>query len=553
MRQLQLVDVEVDELVQGMYIANLDRPWLGSPFMLEGFLLQAVEDLEKLRELCHHVTVDITRSDDACRPQLLARAAPAAADSTEPSKAVIRRATATLVQEVRSEPGRGPAEPATSLLDDLFAIARESVRGGPRGPDGKAVEGDSRGTATAWRDDAGERRPRIEAAAAWRRAGAAGEPGSAADWSSAGAERHEWNGTDRRLRPRRPEAAVALDPDADSEQLGGSSLIVPQQRQFRAAPQLLEAHRLRDRTFALIGEFLADARNNAVLDIGKAETVIAEMADSLQENQESLRMLSNLKSKDDYSFVHAFDCAVHMMGFSQHLGYGRDTKQVLGLAGLVLDIGKDKLPEDILRHKGRLTPAQFKIAREHVKYSIDSVMTNPKVSPKVLEIVAQHHERIDGSGYPYGLKNKEVGQLAAIAGIVDTYTALTSRRPHEPAMSFHTALTMLQHHAGRLFNEGLVEQFIQYVGLYPVGTLVELNTGEVGLVVRQNRTRRLKPTVMVVLDHDKKPMSFPQMIQLMHDPPAFPDQTPYSIVRDLESDAFPDLDFSDFYLDRQPG
>ena len=162
--------------------------------------------------------------------------------------------------------------------------------------------------------------------------------------------------------------------------------------------------------------------------------------------------------------------------------------------------------------------------------------------------MAQHHERLDGSGYPYKLKGKELSPIAAIAGIVDTFTALTSKRAHEEPISIHTALTRLQHHAGRLFNEGLVEEFIQYVGIYPVGTLVELNTEEVGVVVNQNRVRRLKPTVMILLDKEHQPLRYPQLINLIQDVPSIDAHTPYSIIRDLPPGTY-DLDPTEFYLD----
>lgn len=541
MKQLQLVRVEVGELVQGMYIASLDRPWLGSPFLLEGFLLDDVADLEKLQALCGHVMVDITRSAATCQPDLLTRTAPRQKDPAAERPAAPRRVSASLVQAAAAPDG---AAGRPSVTDELFTILRETVRSG-------GVTSATAGAGPTIQSDADAARARQATGLgtipyAPTAPNAAAGPGNDRDWM----HRSDAPGSaalDRRRLPRPATEGVGLDTDADSENLGGGVLIQAHERDLRPTAALLEAHHLQDSAFEVIGEFLEDARSSHALDIVKAQTVVSEMSESLQKNPDPLKMLSALKRKDDYSYAHAFDCSVHMMGFGQALGYGKETKEALGLAGLVIDLGKILLPEEILHHTGRLTPGQFKVAKEHVIHSIEILRSCPDVNTQLLEIVAQHHERFDGSGYPYQLKGKEVRPLAAIAGIVDTYTALTSDRAHMAALTSHTALITLQHHAGRLFNDALVEQFIQYIGIYSVGTTVELNTGEVGVVVNQNRVRRLKPTVMVLLDSDKAPMRYPRMVNLALDPPAFPDNTPYCIVAEVEPKKYR-LDPSEFYL-----
>ncbi|MDE3011275.1 MAG: DUF3391 domain-containing protein, partial [Pseudomonadota bacterium] len=366
MKQLQLVRVEVGELVQGMYIASLDRPWLGSPFLLEGFLLDEVADLEKLQALCGHVMVDITRSAAACQPALMARLAPRDKDAAADRPAAPRRASASLVQSPTTAAPAGSAG-RPSVTDELFTILRETVRNG-----GKSAAAGA--DLTMQSDvDAARRRHASEFDAIPHgpaTAGASAGPGDDRDWVHF-SDAPGSPALDRRRLPRPATGGVGLDTDADSENLGGGALIQARERDIRPTAALLEAHHLQDSAFVVIGEFLEDARSSRALDIVKAQTVVSEMSESLQKNPDPLKMLSALKRKDDYSYAHAFDCSVHMMGFGQALGYGRETKEVLGLAGLVIDLGKILLPEEILRHTGRLTPGQFKVAKEHVIHSIE--------------------------------------------------------------------------------------------------------------------------------------------------------------------------------------
>jgi len=165
---------------------------------------------------------------------------------------------------------------------------------------------------------------------------------------------------------------------------------------------------------------------------------------------------------------------------------------------------------------------------------------------EVAGIVLQHHERQDGSGYPKGLKGAEITLYGGIAGIVDTYSALISRRPYAEQESPSNALGKLYRLRGTLFNEALVEQFIQCIGIYPVGSVVELNTGEVGVVIAQNTVRRLQPRVMVVLDRERHPLQPHKILDLLKEPRATADE-PYRIRRTLPASTLP-MEARDFFL-----
>ena len=164
----------------------------------------------------------------------------------------------------------------------------------------------------------------------------------------------------------------------------------------------------------------------------------------------------------------------------------------------------------------------------------------------VSDIVQLHHERHDGSGYPVGLKGEQISIDGAIAALVDCFSALTSARPYAAQASPSNALSLMHKLRTTLFHEALMEQFIQCIGIYPVGSAVELNTGEVGIVIAQNLVRRLQPKVMVILDKDMKALQ-PQVILDLVKEPQTQSNEPYRIRRTLPKDKLP-IDPSEFFL-----
>jgi HD-GYP domain-containing protein (c-di-GMP phosphodiesterase class II) len=235
-----------------------------------------------------------------------------------------------------------------------------------------------------------------------------------------------------------------------------------------------------------------------------------------------------------------------MLAFGRHLGIPKDQLNALGMGGMLLDIGKVKLPTALLEAKGKLSAEEFELAKRHVAFGIEMLRGVPGIPAIVTEIVATHHERQDGSGYPQGLDKSRIGMFGSMAAIADCYDALTSERPYALPVTSYDALQMLYSWKGQYLHEQLVEQFIQCLGIYPVGSLVELNTGEVGVIIAQNRIRRMKPRIMLILDTRKQPYKFPNMLDLLHDPKAIGDQ-PYQIKRALEVGMY-GIDPKEYYL-----
>jgi HD-GYP domain-containing protein (c-di-GMP phosphodiesterase class II) len=165
-----------------------------------------------------------------------------------------------------------------------------------------------------------------------------------------------------------------------------------------------------------------------------------------------------------------------------------------------------KVPMDMLSRQGKLEESEADLVRRHVAHGLDILQGTEGISEKIVEIVATHHERHDGSGYPKGLKGEMIPIYGRIMGLVDSYNAMTCARPHAQSRSPHNAVAELYKLRDTLFQAELVEQFIQTCGIYPTGTLVELSTGEVGVVVGVHSLKRLRPNVMLLLDREKAPL-----------------------------------------------
>jgi HD-GYP domain-containing protein (c-di-GMP phosphodiesterase class II) len=275
-------------------------------------------------------------------------------------------------------------------------------------------------------------------------------------------------------------------------------------------------------------------RPGGVLEAKVVKESVARLADSVVRNPDALLLASRLRETSAAAHARALQVSIYMLVFARFLQLRRDELELLGLLGLLQDVGKTRLPAAIMEKQGPLTEEETAIARQHVEYSAEILSGTPGLSPRLPELARLHHERQDGTGYPRGLKGGEIGLYGSIAAIADTFDALTAPRPYAEALAPSSALSYLYKERGLGYHGELVEQFIQCVGAFPVGTVVELNSGEVGLVITQNLVRRLKPRVMVVLDPQGNPVRPHKILDLEKDPQAGPDE-PYRIRRSMES------------------
>lgn len=255
----------------------------------------------------------------------------------------------------------------------------------------------------------------------------------------------------------------------------------------------------------IITALMEDARLGKSLNITGAKKAVADMARSIVRNPDALVCLVQGKDKKLYTEMHSLRTCILALVFGRHIGLPEDKLQLLGLGGLLHDLGKARVSQDILHKPERLSPMEFELMKKHVLFGAAMLKQHPATPSIVPYIAAHHHERYDGRGYLRGLKGIHINQFTRMITIVDSYDAIISDRPHSAGVSVQQALKMMFAGKGKEFDPCLVEQFIQCIGIYPIGSLVELNNGHVGVVVNINRERYLRPKIALVLNADKSP------------------------------------------------
>lgn len=255
----------------------------------------------------------------------------------------------------------------------------------------------------------------------------------------------------------------------------------------------------------LVQELLHDAKFGRSMNYAGAKQAVRGMAESVIRNPDALMCFAQLKRKDDYTALHSLRVCILALAFGRQLDLSRDQLEVLGLGALLHDIGMVKVPEEILGKAGPLTAAETAIMQRHVVWGADMLYASHQIPSGAIDVVTSHHERYDGSGYLHGAHGDQISNFAMIGAIVDHYDAITSDRVYQEALSAHSVLMQMYGWRDKLFSAPLVEKFIQCLGVYPIGSVVQLNSGEIGVVAAINRDQRLKPHVMLVYNANRQP------------------------------------------------
>lgn len=390
--------VSVEQLEIGMYVARLDRPWVETSFLFQGFRISNDEDIRQLRETCEYVYVDNEQD-----------------------------AQAGLTQGHTRSPGRSAPQTTVTRID---AAPRDRLGDVFRSP--------------------------------------------------------------------QPARIYPVLSSIEKE--------------------MAPARQGRSETLDVVTSVIADVKMGRKITLASVRDGVTGLIDSIIRNPTAFLWLTRLKQKDSYAYTHSVDACGLAVAFGRHLGFARADLENLAIGTLLFDIGKLQLPDSLLVKPGRLTEQEHRLILRHVEFGVEIAREIDGINKDVISVIAHHHERHDGSGYPRGLPGHKIPVNGRIAALVDCYDAITSDRPYSPAMSTYEAIQSLYEWRDRDFQADMVEQFIQCIGLYPTGTLVELNTGEVGIVLAQNRVRRLRPQVMVVLDRDKYAYELNPIVDLFEDP-----------------------------------
>jgi len=254
---------------------------------------------------------------------------------------------------------------------------------------------------------------------------------------------------------------------------------------------------------AQIRSVMEDVRLGRQVALESITPVTEEIAASVFRNPHALISISRIKTKDEYTFMHSVSVTALMIAFARSLKMGEKTIKEIAKGALLHDIGKIIVPIEILNKPGRLTDDEFDIMRSHVVKSGEQLMATTGITSTALDAVTMHHERIDGSGYPLGLKGDEISLIGQMSAIVDVYDALTSVRVYKDAWEPSFTLKKMLEWSPSHFSSELVQKFIRCLGIYPVGSLVELKSGLVGLVIEQHEDL-LRPTLRIIYDSKKR-------------------------------------------------
>ncbi|MBA1147611.1 HD-GYP domain-containing protein [Ectothiorhodospiraceae bacterium WFHF3C12] len=364
--------INVEDLLIGLYVAELDRPWLESPFLFQGFRIESDRDLEQLREACAYVYVDPDRSEAAALSRVQA------------SRPTPRRPEAAVVSAVRRRE-----------IEGLF--------------------GD--------------------------------------------------------------------DP-------------YPNPARFRQ--ELVRASRVRGEARDVVDHLLGQVRAGGEVDGKRAAGVVQHLVRAITRNTTASLWLTSLKQRDEYTAIHCMNVCVLALAFGRFLGMSQQALEVLGLGALLHDIGKMRTPDSVLNKPGPLTEEEFAIMRRHPVDGYEAMRRAGDVSAEVLEIIRSHHERVSGRGYPDGLAGDDIPLTVRVVAIADVYDAMTSDRVYRDAVPAERAIRILYQGAPQDFGRELVEGFIRCIGIFPVGSLVELDSGALGVVISSAPESRLKPVLLMV-------------------------------------------------------
>ncbi|EIC23202.1 HD-GYP domain-containing protein [Thiorhodovibrio frisius] len=264
------------------------------------------------------------------------------------------------------------------------------------------------------------------------------------------------------------------------------------------------AERIQQQAITLINELMSDIRLGQQIDLERTAPILKEMTDSIFRNRDALLGLQRIRRQDRYTFEHSVNVAVLMISFGRSLGFERELLNQIGTGAFLHDIGKTLIEKAILNKPGPLTEAELKEMREHVVHSERMLEAAPGIPLAGLQVAAEHHERMDGSGYPKKKRGEAISQYGRMAAIVDIYDALTSDRVYHKGEEPSAALRKLLEWGHYHVDVELVQHFIRCVGIYPVGTLVRLASHRVGLVIESNSNSLLQPVVRVFMDAKRR-------------------------------------------------
>lgn len=280
--------------------------------------------------------------------------------------------------------------------------------------------------------------------------------------------------------------------------------------------ELKIARKLHARTRTYIDRALDDVRLGQAVNTDEAKQLVTEVANSITRSSHAMMWLTNMKERDEYTSIHCMNVCIMAVSFGRSIGMSKSELEILGLGGLLHDIGKMRVPLEILNKPSKLTVEEFDVMKTHPMEGYKMLVEQGNLPSEVLDIVKHHHERRNGKGYPSQLAGEDISNMTRMVAIVDVYDAITSDRCYHDAISPYDALKNMYEWINEDFEKTVIEQFIKCLGIYPIGCVIELNLGHVGIVVSASEKSKLRPILMLVLNSKHEKFPTPKLINLAH-------------------------------------
>jgi HD-GYP domain-containing protein (c-di-GMP phosphodiesterase class II) len=408
---IKQVPIDVEKACEGMYVSKLDRPWLETPFIFQGFEIREQAEIDMLQRYCSVIYIDVEKgklTDDQVRRLIQLQRKPAKAAQ----QAVRRKA---------KEPGR-----LSRWLQKLLmrlGLYRQAAALASSGQEGYGIQTTVRAEADA-----------------------------AHDVYRTLAKQHK---------------------------------------------ELMDHATIR-------GEVRMDELRRAV----------QPAIDSVLRNPNALAWTVFSRKRSSENYNRSVGTAIWCLMFGRHLSFDREMLEDLAMGGMLLDIGNAMLPRSIAATAGAISEEHKTMLRQHVDFGTKILAASQGVAQTVADMVRCHHERFDGSGYPQGMYGNQIPPFGRIAGIADSYDAMTSETPYSRPMAAYDAARVLNDTRGEEFAAEVVEQFLATMGMFPVASLVELNDGSVAVVLEQNPNNVLRPKILLLLDQNRTPLQQPRVVEM---------------------------------------
>ncbi|HYN55519.1 MAG TPA: HD-GYP domain-containing protein [Methylotenera sp.] len=540
MNDIRREKIPVSQLDIGMFVSELDRPWLGTPFMLEGLLIEDSEQIAIMASLCEYVYIDRTVSvgNHFTAP-------PKDQVAIKPDGAIIRISSSTKPNKnLASSKSNHSKEKSFSFFDVLKEIKESNQNSAPtNGKNGSGENNLMFNAQTNLRND------NITNSVVNFENDSFNEKTSfvsqiKSDFTNFISALPSWVGSQKKLKSSIDKNALKADASKNIISDDGYRITI-----FETAPpveeEIAHIYPVYEKSQIATREIFEALAEDREINLTNVIESITNMVESIERNPDALIWLSKLKQTDNHAYNHALNVSIMMMALANFMAMPKKQIKELGFAGLLQDIGKAKISPELLHKQEKITAEEFNVLKKHVDHALTLLEVTDNISGTVILTISQHHERIDGSGYPYQLTGKQISLTGQMAGLIDTYCALTSNKVYAKGVYNQLALEKIHALRDTKFNGALIDQLVQFLGIYPVSTLVELNSGEVGVVIQQNSVRRMLPRVMLLLNPDKTKNETPATVDLIHSPKT-PTGEPYQILRGLAPDSY-GLSANNFY------